>query len=55
MLSPKQNWTNVNKTKVSDTQFKQSQHEDPVDDVNDMRMTMIRPGMYGCHQFIAVK
>ena len=55
VLSPKQSWTNVNKTQVSDTQFNQSQQEDPVDDVNDARMTMISPGMYDHHQFTAVE
>ena len=55
VLSKKQNWTNVNKTKVSDTQFNQSQQEDPVDDVNDARMTMISPGMYSHHQCTAVE
>ena len=52
---PKQNWTNVNKTKVSDTQFSQSQQEDPADDIDDIRMTVLSPGMYGHHQFTAVE
>ena len=55
VLRLKQNWTNVNKTKVSDTQFNQSQQEDPVDDVDDTRMIVLSPGMYGCHQFTAVE
>ena len=55
VLSPKENWTNVNKTKVSDTQFNQSQQEYPVDDVYDARMTMISPGMYGYHQCTTVE
>ena len=49
MLRPKQNQTNVNKTKVSDTQFNQSQQEDPVDDTDDTRMTVVKSSMYGCH------
>ena len=55
VLRPKQNLTNVNKTKVSDTQFNQSQNEDPVDDADDTRMTMLSPGMYGHHQFTTME
>ena len=55
VLRPKQNWTNVNKTKVSNTQFNQSQQEDPVDDVVDTRMTVLSQGMYDHHQFTAVE
>ena len=55
MLSLKQNWTNVNKTEVCDTQFKQSQQEDPIDEVDDARMTVLSPGMYSCLQFNAVE
>ena len=55
MLRPKQNWTNVNKTKVSDSQFNSSQQEDPVDDVDDTRMTVRSPCMFGHHQFTAVE
>ena len=42
-------------TKVSDTQFNQSQQEDPVDDVDGTRMTVLSPWMYGHHQFTAVE
>ena len=49
VLCPKQNRINVKKTKVSDTQFNQSQQEDPVDDINDARMIMISPGVCGHH------
>ena len=52
---PKQNWTNVNKTKANDTQFNQSQQEDPIDDVDDTRMTVLGPGVYDHHQFTTVK
>ena len=31
--------------KVSDTQFNQSQQVDPVDDIDDARMTVLSPGM----------
>ena len=55
VLRPKQNWTNVNKTTVSDTQFNQSQEGDPVDDTDDTRMTVLSPSMYGNHQFTAVE
>ena len=55
VLRPKLNWTNVNKTKVGYIQFNQSQQEDPVDDVNDTRMTVLSPGMNGHHQFTAVE
>ena len=55
VLRSKQNLTNVNKTKVSDTQFNQSQLEDPVDDADDTRMTVLSPGVYGHHQFTAME
>ena len=55
VIRPKQNWTNVSKTKVSDTQFNKSQQEDPVDDVDDTRMTVLSPGMYNHHQFTAME
>ena len=55
VVRPKQIWTNVNKTKFSDTLFNQSQWEDPVDDVDDARMTLLSPGVYGHHQFNSVK
>ena len=55
VLRPKQNLTNVNKTNVSDTQFNQSQQEHPVDDIDDTRMTVLSPDMYGHHQFTAVE
>ena len=55
VLRPKQNSTNVKKTKVSDTQFNQSQQEDPIDEVDDARMAVLSPGMYGHHQFNAVE
>ena len=55
VLRSKQNWTNANKTKVSDTQFNQSQQEDPVDDIDDTRMTVLSPCIYGSHQFTAVE
>ena len=32
-------------TKVSDMQFNQSQQEDPVDDVDNIKMTVLSPGM----------
>ena len=32
-----------------------SQQEDSVDDVDDTRMTMLCPGMYGHHQFTTVE
>ena len=51
VLRPKQNWTNVNKTKVSDTQFNQSKQEDSVDDA---RMMVISPGVYSHLQVNAV-
>ena len=54
VLRPK-NQTNVNKTKFSEPQFNQSQQEDPVDDADDTRMTVVSPAMYDCHQFTAVK
>ena len=53
VLRPKQNWTNVNRTMVNDIPFNQSQQEDPVDDVNDTGMTVLRPYVYGHHQFTA--
>ena len=37
--------------KVSDTQFNQNQQESPVDDIDDTRMTVLSPGIYGHHQF----
>ena len=43
------------RSKVRDTQFNQSQQEDPVDDDGDMRMTVLHPGMYSCCQFTAVE
>ena len=52
---PKQNWININKTKVSDAQFNQSQLEDPVECADDIRLTVLSPGMYGHHQFSAVE
>ena len=55
VLRPKQNWTNVNKTKVSETQFNHSQQKDPIDDVDDTRMTVPSPDMYGHHQCTAVE
>ena len=55
VLRPKQNWININKTKVSGLQFNQSQQEDPVDDIDDARMTVVSQGMYGHHQFNAVE
>ena len=55
MLRPKQNLTNVNKTKVSDTQFNQSQQENPVDDADDTRITILSPCMYGHYQFTAME
>ena len=55
VLSPKQIWTNVNNTTISDIQFNQSQQEHPVDDVNDIRMAMMSPGMYGHHLFTSVE
>ena len=45
MPRPKQNLINVNKTKISDTQFNQSQQEDPVDDTDVRRMTVFSPGV----------
>ena len=55
MLRPKQSLTNVNKTKFSDTQFNQSQQEGRVDDIDETRMTMLSPGMYGHHQLTTVE
>ena len=55
VLRPRQYWTNVNKTKVSDMQFNQSRHEDPVDDIDDARMTVLSVGVYGCYQYNAVE
>ena len=55
VLMPKQNLTNVNKTKVSDTQHNQSQQEDPVGDADDTRMTVLSPCMHGHHHFTAVE
>ena len=46
---------NVNKTKVSDIQFNQNQQEDPINVVDDTRMTVLSPGMYGNHQFMYVE
>ena len=55
MLRSNQIWTDGNKTKVSDTQFNQSQQEEPVNDITNTRMTMVSPGIYGHHQFTAVE
>ena len=55
MLRPNKKLINDNKTEVRDTQFLQSQQEEPVDDITDTRMTMVSQGMYGCHQFTAVE
>ena len=55
VLRPKQNCTNVYKTKDSDTLLNQSQQEDPVDDIDDARMTVLIPGIYDHHQFNAVE
>ena len=55
VLRPNQKWRNGNKTKVSDTEFNQSQQEEPADNITDTRMTMVSPGMYGYHQFTAVE
>ena len=55
VLRPKQNWTNVNKTTVSDIPFNQSQQEDPDNDINDTRMTVLSPDVYWHHQFTAVE
>ena len=45
VLRSKQIWANVKKTRVSDIQFNQSQQKDPIDDVDDTRMTVLSPGM----------
>ena len=55
VLKPNQKWTDGNKTKVSDTQFNQSQQEEPVHDVTNARMTMVRSGMNGHYQYTAVE
>ena len=55
VLRPNQNWTNGNKTKVSDTQFNQSQQIEPIDDITNTRMTMVSPGVCGHHQFTVVE
>ena len=55
MLRPKQDLTNVNNAKVVYVQLNQSQQKDSVDDADDTRMTILSPGMYGCHQFTAME
>ena len=55
VLRPKQNCTNVNKRTIGNKQFNQSQQGDPVDKIDDTRMTVISPDMYGYHQFTAVE
>ena len=55
VFRPNKKLTNVNKTKVSDTQFNQNQQEEAVHDITDTRMTMVSPGGYGHHQFTAVE
>ena len=55
VLRPKQNLPNVNKTKVGDVQFNQSQEKDSVDDTDDTKITMLSPGMYGQHQLTAME
>ena len=37
------------------TQVNRSQQEDPVDDGDGARMTVLSPGMYGHHQFNTVE
>ena len=36
-------------------QFNQSQQEDPVNDIDEARMTVLSPGMHSCHQFNALE
>ena len=55
VLRPKQNLTNVNKIKVGDAQFNQSQQKDSVNDTDETRMTMLSPGIYSHHQFTAME
>ena len=38
---------------VTDTLFNQSQQEEPVDDIDNVRMTVLSPGMYGHYQLNA--
>ena len=55
LLRPNQKWTDGNTIKVSDIQFNQDQQEEPVDDVANTRITMVSPGVYGCHQSTAIE